>query len=100
MEYIVFQVVSVPEGESPILNLVRKTRVALPPMDEKNGKQTGGWVSIDVQKVIADWFRWPEENYGIVVHAVHADTNSKSSSSPYIINDSVTADGSLVSVDN
>lgn len=66
-------------------------------MDEKHGKQTGGWVSFDVNKVVADWFRWPEENYGLVVHAIHADPSSKSSSFPYIINDSVTAEGSLVS---
>lgn len=70
-------------------------------MDDKNGKQSGGWVSFEIRKVVADWFRWPEDNLGLVVHAVHGDSSStsgnKSGSVPYIVNDSLQADGSLVS---
>ena len=87
----------VPEGESPVLNPVRMTRVALP--DEKSGKRSGGWVSFEVRKVVADWFRWPEDNLGLVVHAVHGDANAKSSTVPYIVNDPLEADGSLVRKD-
>ena len=89
--------VRVPEGESPVLNPVRMTRVALP--DEKSGKRSGGWVSFEVRKVVADWFRWPEDNLGLVVHAVHGDANAKSSTVPYIVNDPLEADGSLVRKD-
>ena len=91
-----------PDGESPVLNPVRMTRVALPPLDDK--KQSGGWVSFEVRKVVADWFRWPEENMGLVVHAVHGDGSTSSASAsgksayaPYIVNDPLQADGSLVS---
>ena len=50
------------EGESPVLNPVRSTKVAL--------QEKGGWVSLEMRKVVADWFRFPEDNQGLVVHAV------------------------------
>lgn len=87
--------------------------------DEKGGikhgmSSNGGWVSFEVRKVVADWFRWPEENLGLVVHAVHGDASSSSSTAgsgkpstaphphpansvPIIVNDPLQADGSLVS---
>ena len=58
------QVVRVNEdGESPVLNPVRSTKVALQ-------AEKGGWVSLEMRKVVADWFRFPEDNRGLVVHAV------------------------------
>lgn len=133
----IYKVVRVPDGESPILNPVRMTRVALPPLLEliekvpassssgsKHNQQSGGWVSFEVRKVVADWFRWPEDNLGLVVHAVHGDhhgpppsftvgggpapaptpspppssSSSNSKSVPFIVNDYSHADGALVSI--
>ena len=51
------------DGESPVLNPVRSTKVALQ-------ADKGGWVSLEMRKVVADWFRFPEDNRGLVVHAV------------------------------
>ncbi|XP_059350245.1 LOW QUALITY PROTEIN: growth/differentiation factor 8-like [Daphnia carinata] len=126
----IYKVVRVPEGESPVLSPVRMTRVALPPILELVDKvpagkqhsqtQSGGWVSFEVRKVVAEWFRWPEENLGLVVHAVNGDqhappptfgasaaapppattttpaSSSASKSVPFIVNDHVSADGALV----
>ena len=78
------KVVRVPEAESPVLNPVRMTRVAL--------EEKGGWVSLEIRKVVADWFRWPEENLGLVVHAI--DSNGAS----LIATDAQDADGSLVNL--
>lgn len=76
------QVVRVPKNESPVLNPVRMTRVAL--------EAKGGWVSLEIRKVVADWFRWSEDNLGLVVQAVDADGNS------LVVTDPEKADGSLV----
>lgn len=134
----IYKVVRVPEGESPVLNPVRMTRVALPPLLELVDKvpasagkqqsqaQSGGWVSFEVRKVVADWFRWPEDNLGLVVHAVSGDqhapppptfnangaaaapaaattptaassaSSGASKSLPFIVNDHVSADGALM----
>ncbi|KAI9559978.1 Growth/differentiation factor 8 [Daphnia sinensis] len=126
----IYKVVRVPEGESPVLNPVRMTRVALPPLLELVDKvpagkqhsqtQSGGWVSFEVRKVVADWFRWPEDNLGLVVHAVSGDqhappptfngaapaasttpspassSSSASKSVPFIVNDHLSADGALM----
>lgn len=73
MRNVAVQVVSVAEGESPVLTDVRKTKVA---MEEK-----GGWVSLDCHKVVESWFRGaPEDNLGLAVQAVlsidHNDLSS------------------------
>ena len=74
--------VRVPKDESPVLNPVRMTRVAL--------EAKGGWVSLEIRKVVADWFRWSEDNLGLVVQAIDADGNS------LVVTDPEEADGSLV----
>jgi len=78
----IFKVVRVPKDESPVLNPVRMTRVAL--------EVKGGWVSLEIRKVVADWFRWSEDNLGLVVQAIDADGNS------LVVTDPEEADGSLI----
>ena len=48
--------------ESPVLHQVRSARF---PLSEK-----GEWIAMEVRKVVADWFRWPEENLGLAIQAV------------------------------
>lgn len=41
-------------------------------MLEKSGKidvREGGWMHVDVRKLLISWFRNPEENFGLVVEA-------------------------------
>jgi len=54
--------------ESPVLNQVRSTSVAL--------EEKGGWVSLEIRKVVSDWFKYPVENLGLAVQAVDASGNS------------------------
>lgn len=68
MNLIWEQVDRVSETESPVLNQVRSTRVAL--------EEKGGWVSLEIRKVVSDWFKWPEDNLGLAVQAV--DSSGKS----------------------
>lgn len=91
---------------------MRATRVALPtPEEVKSGKSSGGWVSIELRKVVADWFRWPEDNLGLVVQVMLGDGASPAPGgkgqqpaaasglpSPFaIVTDPSHDDGSLVS---
>jgi len=64
----IYKVDRVSETESPVLNQVRSTRVAL--------EEKGGWVSLEIRKVVSDWFKWPEDNLGLAVQAV--DSSGKS----------------------
>jgi len=81
----VFKVVRVPQDESPVLNPVRMTRVAL--------EAKGGWVSLEIRKVVADWFRWSDENLGLVVQVTDFEGKSLSD---VIVTDPEAADGSLI----
>jgi len=58
-------VVSIAKGESPVLNRVRETKFAL--------ETKGAWVSIRLEGVVADWFRRPDKNKGLVVQAELTD---------------------------
>jgi hypothetical protein len=67
-----------------VLNQVRSTSVAL--------EEKGGWVSLEIRKVVSDWFKYPVENLGLAVQAVDASGNS------LITTQADDIDGSLVSL--
>ncbi|XP_014253049.1 growth/differentiation factor 8 [Cimex lectularius] len=49
-------------SDMPTLNTLTSTREARP-------IRTGRWVSIDVKKLVVEWFKNPKENMGLGVHA-------------------------------
>lgn len=32
-------------------------------------RESGGWVDIDAEEIVSVWFKYPEENFGLVINA-------------------------------
>lgn len=60
-------------SESPVSTPVISNLVqAMPP-------GSGGWVSIDyfqVERLVAEWFKYPNNNLGILIHAMDSKGNN------------------------
>ncbi|CAM1322021.1 MSTN (predicted) [Pycnogonum litorale] len=62
----IFQVQKLISGESPILNEVHNSEVEIT-------SKRGNWISLDIRKLVSQWFRHPRENMGIVIQAFDGD---------------------------
>lgn len=70
--------------ESPVTKIEAKALIRRP-----SGR--GGWVSLNVEELVARWFEDPKDNHGIVVHAT--DEHDRQ----IVVTDHEEDDGALVS---
>ncbi|KAI1292871.1 Growth/differentiation factor 8 [Halotydeus destructor] len=63
---VVYQVMRTEEGETPTLFHLRAKKVQVT-------SASGTWVTLDVKKLVTVWFRQPQDNLGIVLHAYDSD---------------------------